>query len=127
MQTLIPERWVGLMSELNGRIPDGTAGIRDIDAPCDAFMPVGAPYEYSKGTGDCDTDGHYICLECIRISLREVRRRRELCLECGTKLVRVNHVDECPALCGVPLWELVERERSKARAELVAALEGGKA
>ena len=38
--------------------PVGTPGLRDRDAPCDGFEP-GTP------NGDCDTDGHYLCDECI--------------------------------------------------------------
>jgi hypothetical protein len=39
------------------RMPDGTTGVRDVDAPCEAFRP-GTP------AGHCDTDGHYLCAEC---------------------------------------------------------------
>lgn len=38
-------------------------GIRDPNAPCSAFArgtPAPAPM------GDCETDGHYICDECVR-------------------------------------------------------------
>ena len=35
----------------------GTPGLRDRDAPCFAFEP-GQP------SGDCETDGHYLCHEC---------------------------------------------------------------
>jgi hypothetical protein len=41
------------------RLPDGLAGIRDVDAPCDGFEP-GTP----AGTY-CGTDGHYLCRECV--------------------------------------------------------------
>lgn len=42
----------------------GTPGVRDPDAPCEGFDP-------NKSTrnlllrGTCDTDGHYLCHECI--------------------------------------------------------------
>jgi len=35
----------------------GAPGIRDPEAPCEAFAP-GEP------SGDCLTDGHYLCDEC---------------------------------------------------------------
>lgn len=36
----------------------GAPGLRDRDAPCFDFEP-GAP------AGDCETDGHYLCDECV--------------------------------------------------------------
>lgn len=42
------------------RIPDGTAGVRDVDAPCSGFTP-GEPLG-----SECRTDGHYLCRECVR-------------------------------------------------------------
>lgn len=84
----VPPVWRALVSELNGgRVSDGYAGIRDVDNPCEAFAPVGAPWVQSEGTGRCETDGHYLCSECTEISLEEVRRRRDLCQDCGTALV----------------------------------------
>lgn len=55
------------------RIPDGTPGIRDVDAPCDVFEP-GMP-----GGGRCDTDGHYICVECVNMSENAVEFRLSEC------------------------------------------------
>lgn len=100
----VPPVWRALVSELcGGRVPDGLPGIRDIDAPCEVFEPVGAPHERAPGNGDCETDGHYICSECVHISLREARRRRDRCEDCGEPLVRSQHgrhvsrdVDCCP-------------------------------
>ena len=92
--TTTPAPWRALVWELQGRpdrlhdgsrLPDGEPGVRDVDAPCDVFEPVGAPYQYSKGTGECDTDGHYLCRECVHISLHEVRRRKGLCQVCGSQ------------------------------------------
>lgn len=60
------------------RIPDGTPGIRDVDAPCDAFGP-GDP-----GGGRCDTDGHYICAECVHMSAVAVEWKQDQ----ETELVR---------------------------------------
>jgi hypothetical protein len=50
---------------LTRRVPDGTAGVRDVDAPCTAFAP-GEP----SGTG-CITDGHYLCRECVHAPERD--------------------------------------------------------
>lgn len=43
---MIPPVWRQLLADINDpplRIPDGTAGIRGVDAPCDGFQPAGAP------------------------------------------------------------------------------------
>jgi hypothetical protein len=101
----VPRAWRALVSEINGgRIPDGTAGVRDVDAPCDEFQPVGSPYVLSEGGGTCDTDGHYICSECVHISTAEVRRRREQCIDCGAPLVRERFLGiVCSARCDLPV------------------------
>ena len=55
------------------RVPDGLDGIRDIDAPCEEFKN-GSP------SGDCQSDGHYLCRECrhydggVHLSRSEVFR-----------------------------------------------------
>lgn len=44
------------------RVPDGTDGVRDVDNPCEMFETgVG-------GAGDCGSDGHYLCEECVHLS-----------------------------------------------------------
>ncbi len=43
-------------------VPAGTPGIRDVDHPCDVFEP-GVP----NGTGSCQSDGHYLCQECVHL------------------------------------------------------------
>lgn len=53
----------------------GQAGVRDPETPCDCFVP-GEP------SGQCKTDGHYMCLEC---------EHAEVC-ECGQIEARC----ECP-------------------------------
>ena len=50
------------------RPPDGIPGIRDIDCPCGGFEP-GDP------AGVCDTDGHYICIECKHLDPEYGRER----------------------------------------------------
>lgn len=37
--------------------------------------------------GNCDTDGHYRCVECVHISQKTLRQRQERCVDCGTPLV----------------------------------------
>lgn len=98
----VPPAWRSLVASLGGRIPDGTDGIRDVDAPCEAFKPAGAPYERAKGTGSCETDGHYICVECVEIKLETLRRRQDQCEECGASLVKVGYLEQCPACCDLP-------------------------
>lgn len=49
--------WDAKSIETSRRIPDGTPGIRDVDNVCEYFTP-GDP------CGDCEGDGHYLCLEC---------------------------------------------------------------
>lgn len=80
----IPPVWRDLYMEINGgRIPDGEPGIRSVDAPCEVFDPVeGDP----DGSGDCETDGHYLCMECKHISLETMRSRRDQCRLCGAPL-----------------------------------------
>lgn len=45
----------------------GVKGIRDSDYPCEAFDPFEPGY---KPNGDCDTDGHYLCIECRNLNPR---------------------------------------------------------
>ncbi|MFA5135367.1 MAG: DUF1653 domain-containing protein [Patescibacteria group bacterium] len=48
------------------RIPDGTAGVRDVNAPCADFRP-------GKPDGVfCAGDGHYLCRECAELDLRAI-------------------------------------------------------
>lgn len=80
----VPAPWRALVSELNGgRIPDGEPGIRDVDAPCEAFRPAGDPFEAADGSGTCETDGHHICSECVHIERATLRRRRGQCETTG--------------------------------------------
>ena len=84
----VPPVWRALVNEINGgRIPDGEPGIRDIDAPCESFEPAGAPNQFAEGNGTCETDGHYICSECVHIAGHTLRERRDQCVECGAPMV----------------------------------------
>ena len=40
--------------------PTGLPGHRDPGSVCASFWPVKTP----SGTGQCQTDGHYLCREC---------------------------------------------------------------
>jgi len=75
----------------------GTPGVRDVEAPCEVFN-VGEP-----GRGDCETDGHYLCVECTEIALHVLRRRRGQCEDCGASLVRARgpwgDEDACSTRC----------------------------
>lgn len=101
---MIPIAWRALVAEINGaRVPDGTPGVRDADAPCEDFEPVGRAFEDAPGEGNCETDGHYLCRECVHISLAALRRRRDQCEDCGEGLVTSKVMGEhCPA-CDVAI------------------------
>jgi len=107
-QMAVPPVWRALVSEINGgRVLDGEPGIRDIDAPCEAFEPAGKPFQLAAGTGTCETDGHHMCVECVHITLETLRARRDLCVECGAKLVKSKALglvcaNQCAA--SVPRW-----------------------
>lgn len=99
-QMAIPPVWRSLVNDINGgRIPDGEPGIRDVDAPCEAFEPYGKPWEITKTFGDCQTDGHYICAECIHIELATLRSRRDQCIDCGATLLYPQTGATCPDGC----------------------------
>lgn len=56
----------------------GQAGVRDPDAPCEAYDPTeNAGYLgltiTAKGDGDCNSDGHYLCHDCKRLSNARVQ------------------------------------------------------
>jgi len=57
------EQWNELHAFVNGRTRFGQVGVRDPDYPCELFDARG--YD---GTGDCHSDGHYMCTECSRLS-----------------------------------------------------------
>jgi hypothetical protein len=43
------------------RLPDGTPGVRDVDAPCEDYQPGASGPPQSA---NCESDGHYLCHEC---------------------------------------------------------------
>lgn len=102
-QLAVPPVWRGLVAQLNGGpIQDGEPGIRDIDAPCEAFEPAGAAFDMANGTGDCQTDGHYICSECVHISLETLRTRKDQCFDCGAPMEQTQTGESCSARCDLP-------------------------
>jgi hypothetical protein len=75
IEELEAELRVSLQRELDDSGADlrvGERWLRDPDAPCEAFEP-GTP-----GSGDCETDGHYLCEKCSEMSLSALR---EDCVE----------------------------------------------
>jgi hypothetical protein len=74
--------WAVLEATVNGRSCVGMPGVRDPEYPCEAFAP-GEP-----GYGRCDTDGHYMCMECKEMSDETLCFRTEVCREHRTKLVK---------------------------------------
>lgn len=68
MDTAI-HRWNRLYMLVNDKSTVGVDGVRDTDNPCDAFV-TGQPQ------GNCSTDGHYMCNECVE---------RASCTGCGKR------------------------------------------
>lgn len=58
------EHWDDLVRFVNSAPPRfGAPGVRDPEYPCELFD--GKSYD---GTGDCESDGHYLCQECSHLS-----------------------------------------------------------
>lgn len=68
--------------------PTHVNGIRDPKYPCESF-------ELGKPSGDCRTDGHYVCNECVH---------RDTCEGCGFRTseceCRFSGRDGCQILRG---------------------------
>ena len=61
---MLPLAWEELARFVNGRPGyEGVPGVRSADHPCELFD--GRGYD---GSGDCYSDGHYLCTECSRLS-----------------------------------------------------------
>jgi hypothetical protein len=103
----IPPVWRDLYEEINGRDPN----TRDPGSPCEAWEQVASP----DGSGDCMTDGHYMCVECKNISLVALRRKRDQCVDCGAKLTFKSHSSygECPNECDIDIHVLAQRMRNQ--------------
>lgn len=71
-------RWQHLVAVANGRTLVGMDGVRDPEGPCEMFE--NGPLH--GGTGDCETDGHYLCDECVHRATCEGCRRRPSQCEC---------------------------------------------
>lgn len=77
-----PIAWLELEASVNGRTYFGQAGVRDPDSPCELFAPVSGIDWLgiritADGTGDCDSDGHYLCNGCMHLSARSIELRRD--------------------------------------------------
>lgn len=91
-------RWEYLVASLNDTVPVsmlgtpivGIPGMRDPEFPCAAFMPGPRPE-----SGTCDTDGHYLCLECRERSTCEGCDQIHVRCECDSCEVCFGRVDEC--------------------------------
>lgn len=59
----LPPAWEALRRAVNGIPTMGAVGVRDPDHVCEAFDGKG--YD---GHGDCDSDGHYLCVDCSLLS-----------------------------------------------------------
>lgn len=59
----LPMSWACLVAEVNGRTFVGQPGVRDPEYPCEEFD--GRGYD---GSGQCDSDGHYMCVECSNLA-----------------------------------------------------------
>ena len=55
--------WAVLEAAVNGRPVIGMPGVRDPEYPCEEFD--GRGYD---GNGRCDSDGHYVCVECSHLA-----------------------------------------------------------
>lgn len=76
--------WAELIECVNDRTSLGERGVRDPDYPCAEHSPtdnrdllglrITAP-----GDGPCDSDGHYLCVGCIRLSARSIDERTNGC------------------------------------------------
>lgn len=76
----LPLSWRLLVLHANGRSELYMDGVRDPDAPCEEFVR-GKPGPF----GDCETDGHYICDECVR---------RDTCEGCGWRTTQCECEEE---------------------------------
>lgn len=102
-------RWAVLFAAVNGRGAIGMREVRDPDSPCDAFLTKEQLHEELDCAAvssfppptDCESDGHYLCEDCVRLSPRERARREGRCTECGRPLPKprafqVAHEVPCP-------------------------------
>lgn len=70
------DNWQRLVDFANSREPRaGDPGVRDPEHPCAEFRPT-PDIDYlglrvtAPGTGQCDSDGHYLCGGCAHLSER---------------------------------------------------------
>jgi len=93
----IPKLWENLVCAINDKITNLNK-IRDVNASCVGFN---LDENNTKQFGDCSTDGHYLCVECVQISLQAYRHHKDQCEDCGAKLINNEYgsLDKCSANC----------------------------
>lgn len=87
-------QWAILEAQVNGRAIVGMAGVRDPDAPCDAFDPL-PEGEHPTGEGGCMSDGHYMCAECRLFSKRSETWPKVSCPTCRERGRVVEFCETC--------------------------------
>lgn len=55
--------WGELVENVNDRTFLGQVGVRDPDGICESFDRAGY-----NGRGTCQSDGHYLCVECSELA-----------------------------------------------------------
>jgi hypothetical protein len=55
--------WGNLVDAVNGRVSFGAVGVRDPEYPCSEYTATS--YD---GSGQCLSDGHYECKNCLHLS-----------------------------------------------------------
>jgi hypothetical protein len=75
----LPLDWQVLVASVNGRVLFGMAGVRDPESPCEEFDPVDdidwlGLQLTAAGDGDCQSDGHYLCLGCTHLDFERSSR-----------------------------------------------------
>ena len=116
--SVLPAGWAELEAAVNGRTTVGQIGVRDPESPCESYRPrPGArPFAHVSEAdvgpwNKCETDGHYMCVECLEISIEALRGREDRCRECGTPLVMRGHERIAPTRC--PRCEPIDLEERK--------------
>lgn len=76
-----------------GRMRDGVDGVRDVDAPCEAFR-AGEPFVNGVPIGWCQSDGHYICHECKHLHLSKTKAGKQAGMDAVLELLpEAEHAD----------------------------------
>lgn len=78
----LPIAWREMVHNLNGDTLFMSAGVRDPEAPCEAYEPTKNPDHLglritAPGNGRCDSDGHYLCVGCVHLSAHSIEERTD--------------------------------------------------